>query len=131
MDRINLHSFYELRYLIHPLIAWQHAMSRASLGYGTFDLRKGLKALLDGKPIDLRNKKPIRNFLKAIEDALDEGSIKKENPGKWFNTEIEEYRIREIAILASNLETSTPSSCQMMKSPTSRPRISFCQGSMA
>ena len=104
MDRINLHSFYELGYLIHPIISWRNSMRKANFGYETFDLRNQLKALLDGKPVDLRNRKPVKNLLSAIDDAIAQHTLTKENSEEWFNTEIKESTIRNIAALSRNLE---------------------------
>ena len=105
MDRINLFSFYQLGYALHPVTFLKDQMTFGRLNQWTSQLRPMLETLMEGKPVELRNKAPVEELVQAIKNA----TPKQEEEGfagyvKSLEQEVLAFHVQSIAHAAAKFE---------------------------
>ncbi len=103
MNKVNLHAFYELGYLLHPLTKWEDTNTKGNIFVESILLVTTLKDLLNGVPIALRNDKPVATLIETITNAIKRKSSE-EPSHKWFESKVESFAVEQIATRARNLE---------------------------
>ena len=111
MNRINLHSLYELGHKIHEITTLNGEKNWGGIFLVVGNARAALSSLLEGHPVALRNPQPIQELLNVLTNAAPKmGKIKNESGEEvddisaWWSATLSEFEVNRLSVATSNLE---------------------------